>query len=654
MRRRDRHDDAARARGARRVPPDRPPHRQRAGPRRALRDELRRIPNVRNAFAVVSLYVQTIGIIVARGLDRQPGSCGSLAFVLMGRAHAQFAALMHEAAHRLLFRNRKRQRLGRALAARLPVVHADRPVPPRAHGAPPRRVRPRRARHPAVPRLPDRAGVDAPQARPRRDRPDRLEALQGPAARRRAPTDAAGALAGPAHRRRAARAHRDRRRAAATRGCTSSCGSRRISPSGASSTGCARSPSTAACSGRRTAASPRTRCGSTRSPASSSCRSTSAGTSRTTSTPACRWRTCRSCTPSSVRAGLRHRRDRVPELPRALAQALQRLSRRRSATPHVTTRSRGADRRRTDDRSTRRSRRHAGAGPGPPARAPTRSTTRPCSRCSSSPSRATAGQRRRCEFVVVRDPDVRHQLARTYRQGWSIYKRVPAHPRRRRRRSSKPASGRPTTSRTCRCIIVACVRGRRPLFPAIGAAAFYARRVPGGAEPPARRGRARPRRRGEHARRCGRRWEARRTLGLPAAVTPVAVVAARVAAGRPGAAAPVAPVGNLVHLDRYGHQPFRVAPGTDGVSAPATSRRGIMGVTTSRQVTTCPEKDERAASVKRAKLKQGYDDGLFREGSGTLADVDEQVRRRRRRTTTTSTTTRRRRGLGPGPPRELA
>jgi len=23
------------------------------------------------------------------------------------------------------------------------------------------------------------------------------------------------------------------------------------------------------------------------------------------------------------------------------------------------------------------------------------------------------------------------------------------------------------------------------------------------------------------------------------------------------------------------------------------------------------------------KLKQGYDDGLFREGSGTLADVDE-------------------------------
>jgi fatty acid desaturase len=30
-----------------------------------------------------------------------------VAFVLMGRAHAQFAALMHEAAHRLLFRNKR-------------------------------------------------------------------------------------------------------------------------------------------------------------------------------------------------------------------------------------------------------------------------------------------------------------------------------------------------------------------------------------------------------------------------------------------------------------------------------------------------------------------------------------------------------------------
>src|SRR4051794_34406 len=70
------------------------------------REELRRIPSVRNAFAVVSVYAQTIGVIaVAVWLDNP--FAWVAAFLLMGRAHAQFAALMHEAAHRLLFRNRK-------------------------------------------------------------------------------------------------------------------------------------------------------------------------------------------------------------------------------------------------------------------------------------------------------------------------------------------------------------------------------------------------------------------------------------------------------------------------------------------------------------------------------------------------------------------
>jgi fatty acid desaturase len=70
------------------------------------REQLRRIPNARNAAAVVALYAQTIGIVVlAVWLDNW--FAWAAAFVLMGRAHAQFAALMHEAAHRLLFRNRK-------------------------------------------------------------------------------------------------------------------------------------------------------------------------------------------------------------------------------------------------------------------------------------------------------------------------------------------------------------------------------------------------------------------------------------------------------------------------------------------------------------------------------------------------------------------
>ena len=77
-----------------------------ARPAPDFREELRRIPNVRNAFAVASVYAQTIGIIVlAVWLDNW--FVWIAAFLLMGRAHAQFAALMHEAAHRLLFRNKR-------------------------------------------------------------------------------------------------------------------------------------------------------------------------------------------------------------------------------------------------------------------------------------------------------------------------------------------------------------------------------------------------------------------------------------------------------------------------------------------------------------------------------------------------------------------
>ena len=71
-----------------------------------FREELRRIPNVRNAFAVIFLYVQTIAI-VCLAVWADNWFVWIAAFVLMGRAHAQFAALMHEAAHRLLFRNRR-------------------------------------------------------------------------------------------------------------------------------------------------------------------------------------------------------------------------------------------------------------------------------------------------------------------------------------------------------------------------------------------------------------------------------------------------------------------------------------------------------------------------------------------------------------------
>lgn len=82
-------------------------------PTPSYRDKLRRIPNVRNAISVASVYAQTIGVVVLVVWINATYSSPFVwitwvvAFVLMGRAHAQFASLMHEAAHRLLFSHKK-------------------------------------------------------------------------------------------------------------------------------------------------------------------------------------------------------------------------------------------------------------------------------------------------------------------------------------------------------------------------------------------------------------------------------------------------------------------------------------------------------------------------------------------------------------------
>ena len=71
----------------------------------ASREQMRRIPSLRNAVSVGSVYAQTLAIIVVAIIV---GPWAWLpAILLMGRAHAQFASLMHEAAHRLLFRNKR-------------------------------------------------------------------------------------------------------------------------------------------------------------------------------------------------------------------------------------------------------------------------------------------------------------------------------------------------------------------------------------------------------------------------------------------------------------------------------------------------------------------------------------------------------------------
>jgi fatty acid desaturase len=75
-------------------------------PQPEFRARLRAIPSWRNALSVVSVWAQAVVIV---GLAVWWGNPIGyvLAFLLMGRTHAQILSLVHEAAHRLLFTNRR-------------------------------------------------------------------------------------------------------------------------------------------------------------------------------------------------------------------------------------------------------------------------------------------------------------------------------------------------------------------------------------------------------------------------------------------------------------------------------------------------------------------------------------------------------------------
>jgi fatty acid desaturase len=105
--------DVPRRQGAMVPPPERLPLvlptdrlNERAKPRPFLRDELRRIPNVRNVFNVVSVWAQSFGVIALACWIDHPVAWIA-AFFLMGRAFALYAILSHEAAHRLLFSKKR-------------------------------------------------------------------------------------------------------------------------------------------------------------------------------------------------------------------------------------------------------------------------------------------------------------------------------------------------------------------------------------------------------------------------------------------------------------------------------------------------------------------------------------------------------------------
>ncbi|MGZ4757007.1 MAG: nitroreductase family protein [Acidimicrobiia bacterium] len=165
------------------------------------------------------------------------------------------------------------------------------------------------------------------------------------------------------------------------------------------------------------------------------------------------------------------------------------------------------------------------------------------------------------EFVVVRDPDVKHALARLNRQSFSIYRRIA-----RNRIRGDLAGARMLAAvqyqadhfEDAPVIVVACLHGRPGPTP-IGKASFYASIFPAVQNLLLA------------ARGLGlgatlttlplwSKTQARRTLGLPGNVTPCAVIPL----GWPlrGGYGPTTrrPVEEVVHLDHYGNRPGPGSP----------------------------------------------------------------------------------------------
>jgi nitroreductase len=170
----------------------------------------------------------------------------------------------------------------------------------------------------------------------------------------------------------------------------------------------------------------------------------------------------------------------------------------------------------------------------------------------------TGGNRQGWEFVVVRNPDVKHQLARLNRQAWSVYRRVGA--RHGRDESSRKivdaVQWQADHFEEVPVVVVVCLHGRAPVFGVpVAASSFY-----GSAYPAVQNLLLAARAVGLGAALTTLPlWSttlARRTLGLPARITPVAAVPMGWPKGRYGPTTRKS-VRDVVHLDRYGNRPFR-------------------------------------------------------------------------------------------------
>jgi nitroreductase len=169
----------------------------------------------------------------------------------------------------------------------------------------------------------------------------------------------------------------------------------------------------------------------------------------------------------------------------------------------------------------------------------------------------TGSNQQNWEFVVVRDPAVKASLARANRQALSIYGRIGRFVTRKdpaMQRTLDAVDWQRDHFEEIPVVVVACLRGPRLPFPPIAATSYYGSIYPS----------VQNLLLGARAAGLGAAlitlplWStiaARRALGLPLSVTPCAVIPLGWPLGRHGPTRR-RPVGDIVHLDRYGNRAF--------------------------------------------------------------------------------------------------
>jgi nitroreductase len=170
----------------------------------------------------------------------------------------------------------------------------------------------------------------------------------------------------------------------------------------------------------------------------------------------------------------------------------------------------------------------------------------------------TGGNMQNWEFVMVKDPAVKRRLGELNKQAWSVYGRIGRLVTR-----DNPRMGRIIDAVDWQAehfaevpvMVVACLRGPRLPFPPIAASSYYGSIYPS-VQNLLLAARAAGLGAGLITLPLWSTFLARRALGLPWSVNPCAVVPLGWPRGRYGPNTRK-PVGEVVHLDRYGNRPFR-------------------------------------------------------------------------------------------------